>query len=368
MSRDLYDVAGLEGFLTPCLVYYKDIIEENTRKLIERVGGCERLWPHVKSHKMREMVQMQMSLGISRFKCATLGEASVVAECHPKAILVAYPIIGKAVDVYLDMVSRYPDIAFYTIVDDAHMAERLADAFASAGLAADVLIDVNVGLDRTGVPLSEVPVLIGRIIGIHGLHVAGLHVYDGNLHMPSAFEREAAVRELDSKINQVIDELASEGIELPIIVAGGSGTSYFHSIYSHFFLSPGTSFVNDDGYFQSYQELDYIPAGIIMTHVISHPGAGLFTLDLGYKAIGAEMAGPAGRLLGVDADPVFQNEEHWVWKMHEGHASERPEIGEILLVVPTHICPTTNLYDEAVIVSGGKVQGVWRTVAHKRFP
>ena len=368
MSKDLYHVVGLEDFLTPCLVYYKDIIEENTRKLIDRVGGCERLWPHVKSHKMREMVQMQMSLGISRFKCATLGEASMVAECHPRAILVAYPIIGKAVDVYLDIVSRYPDIDFYTIVDDARMAGRLADAFSAAGMVADVLIDVNAGLDRTGIILSDVAALIRQLRGIRGINVAGLHVYDGNIHMPSASEREAAVLELDNEVSKAIDELASDGIDLPIVVAGGSGTAYFHSIYSHFFLSPGTSFVNDDGYFQSYKELDYIPAGIIMTHVISHPGPGLFTLDLGYKAIGAEMSGPAGRLLDIDADPVFQNEEHWVWKMHDGYASDRPDIGEILLVVPTHICPTTNLYDEVTVVSGGRVQGHWRTVAHKRFP
>lgn len=75
MQTELYTIQGVENILTPALIYYKDEIFENTRKTIEIAGGAERLWPHVKSHKMKKMIEMQMAMGIHRFKCATLAKS-----------------------------------------------------------------------------------------------------------------------------------------------------------------------------------------------------------------------------------------------------------------------------------------------------
>ena len=80
MQTELYTIQGVENILTPALIYYKDEIFENTRKTIEIAGGAERLWPHVKSHKMKKMIEMQMAMSIHRFKCATLAEVKMVAE------------------------------------------------------------------------------------------------------------------------------------------------------------------------------------------------------------------------------------------------------------------------------------------------
>ena len=82
MQAELYTIQGVENILTPALIYYKDEISENTRKTIEIAGGAKRLWPHVKSHKMKKMIEMQKAMGIHRFKCATLAEVKMVAECR----------------------------------------------------------------------------------------------------------------------------------------------------------------------------------------------------------------------------------------------------------------------------------------------
>lgn len=94
MQTELYTIQGVENILTPALIYYKDEIFENTRKTIEIAGGAERLWPHVKSHKMKKMIEMQMAMSIHRFKCATLAEVKMVAECGAEHILLAYPLVG----------------------------------------------------------------------------------------------------------------------------------------------------------------------------------------------------------------------------------------------------------------------------------
>lgn len=98
MNNIKYKVKQEEKIITPALLYYKEIIIENTKKAIEVAGGAERLWPHVKSHKMAEMVKLQMTLGITRFKCATIAEAEMLAECGVKNIILAYPLVGPNIE------------------------------------------------------------------------------------------------------------------------------------------------------------------------------------------------------------------------------------------------------------------------------
>lgn len=150
-----YTVAGLEAMPTPALVYYADIIAENTRKAIARAGGPQRMWPHVKSHKMRDVVQMQMRMGITRFKCATLAEARMVADCGVEHVLVAYPQIGPNIARYLQLAQAYPATRFYTIGDDAVQLTHLAAAAQAVGKPARVLLDINMGMNRTGVGLDR---------------------------------------------------------------------------------------------------------------------------------------------------------------------------------------------------------------------
>ena len=118
MQTELYTIQSVENILTPALIYYKYEIFENTRKTIEIAGGAERLWPHVKSHKMKKMIEMQKAMGIHRFKCATLAEVKMVAECGAEHILLAYPLVGPNIKAFISLVKEFPKTHFYALEDD----------------------------------------------------------------------------------------------------------------------------------------------------------------------------------------------------------------------------------------------------------
>ena len=94
INDNLYTFEGQQDIVSPQLVYYPAIIRENIRKMIDIAGGAARLWPHIKTHKMAEVVQMQIEAGIDRFKCATIAEAEMAAKAGAKHLTLAYPLVG----------------------------------------------------------------------------------------------------------------------------------------------------------------------------------------------------------------------------------------------------------------------------------
>ncbi len=94
MFENIYQLENTDQIVSPALIYYKDIIVDNINKMIQIVGGPQRLWPHVKSHKMSRLLELQMEMGISRFKCATIAEAEMAARCRAPHALIAYPLWG----------------------------------------------------------------------------------------------------------------------------------------------------------------------------------------------------------------------------------------------------------------------------------
>ena len=110
MQAETYRIENEGEILSPALIYYADRIRENTRRTIEIAGGAERLWPHVKSHKMRAMLEMQMEMGVRRFKCATLAEAEMAAEAGAAHVLLAYPLVGPAIAAFVSLVQKYPAV------------------------------------------------------------------------------------------------------------------------------------------------------------------------------------------------------------------------------------------------------------------
>ena len=147
------------------------------------------------------------------------------------------------------------------------------------------------------------------------------------------------------------------------------GTPSFpcHAQLTGYYLSPGTCFVYDGGYKRNLPDISLTPAGILMTRVISHPADGMFTIDLGYKGIASDPAGARGAIVGLDdAEIAFQSEEHWVFRMKEGKEDKRPQIGTMLYVIPTHICPTSALYSDILVAEDGKITAKWPVTARNR--
>ena len=338
MKLENYHVKGEEKIVSPALIYYRDAIVKNTQRTIELAGGANRLWYHVKTHKTRELVKMQMEMGFTHFMCATISEAEMAASVGAENVLVAYALVGPNIERFIDLTLGMPGTQFWALGDDYDTLLQLSAAAREKGITIPVLLDVNVGQDRTGVLLSETADYYERCSRLPNLQMRGLHCYDGHNHQVDVEERQKAVDEMDRKIEEVSD----------------------------YFLSPGTSFVMDARYGKDAPDLKLWEAGAIMTRVVSHPASNTFTLDLGSKGISCDQP-VRGELVGVAAKAMFQSEEHWLWKMEEGHEAEHPQIGDILYVIPSHICPTTVLYPSILVAENGKIVDEWETVARVRM-
>ncbi|QTQ11276.1 D-TA family PLP-dependent enzyme [Treponema parvum] len=363
----LYDNDNVDDVISPALIYYKKIIIDNIKLSIKIAGSADRLWPHVKTHKSESMVKLQQSLGINKFKCATIAEAEMLAMAHAEKIVLAYPLVGPNIKRFLQLIKTYPDSTFYAIGDDYDTIKKLGEAAAENGMTVSVMIDVNMGMDRTGAPIDEVEALYARCAELPGIEMTGLHCYDGNRHESDVNERMVRVAEVDKKIEAVVSSLEAKKIKCPILIMGGTPSFPCHAKLTKYYLSPGTVFINDAGYRDGFKDLPFVPAAALLTRVISHPVKGVFTLDLGYKAIASDPQGVRGELQNwPNAEPVLQNEEHWVFKMKKGHENEVPPIGTVLYVIPTHICPTSALYPSVLVSENGKITESWDVTARNR--
>jgi D-serine deaminase-like pyridoxal phosphate-dependent protein len=312
---------------------------------------------------MEALVRMQVRRGIRRFKCATIAEAEMSARSGGEHVLLSYPLVGPNIGRFIRLGERYGETRFYAAGDDREQLALLAAAARAAGREVPVLIDVNLGMNRTGAALGELEALCLDCAALKGIRLEGLHCYDGHFSIPGREEREAAVEGVMLRLEKTVETLKARGLDLPLLVMGGTPTFPCHAGRGTGYLSPGTCFVQDWGYASKYPDLDFVPGAALLCRVLSRPGPGLFTLDLGYKAISADQEGPRGLIVDLPAaKPAAHSEEHWVFRL-EG---ETPPVGTILYVLPAHICPTTALYPGAYVASGGRLAGYWETSARDR--
>lgn len=367
MDSEKYRISGAESLITPALVYYKDIIEANTDRLIALSGGADRLWPHVKTHKMGALVKHQMARGITRFKCATIAEAEMAAMCAAEDILVAYPLVGPNIGRFLKLRDTYPYTRFWALGDDIEQLRLLGAEALTTGEKVRLLIDVDLGMDRTGVPLDKAAAFFQQCAELEGLAPLGLHCFNGNYKIADPAGREAAVNETLQAVFDIRALLKQQNYGCSVLILGSTPSLPCYAKYDGIFLSPGTAFVTDYGYWSLFRDLAFEPGAAVLTRVISRTKTGVFTLDLGYKSIAADPKGLRGVILGYeDAEPLFQCEEHWTFKMRDGEENKAPETGTLLYVIPTHICPTTALYPYALVAEGRRIVTTWDVSARNR--
>ena len=364
-----YAIADTSAIFSPGLIFFADLIRQNLAHAIELAGSVDRLRPHTKTHKTREIVRLEREAGIHKHKVATLAEAEMVASCGDSDVLIAYPMVGPNCGRLAKLLRAYPGSRFSVVADHPAAVDALSAVLAREGVTVDVLLDVDVGQHRTGIALGpESVALYQRIARSLGLKPAGLHVYDGHNHIESFVERQAtALKQLEPAL-KLRDVLREKGLPVPRLVAGGTPT---FPVYARLDIpglecSPGTCVLHDHGYGSRFADMTgFTPAALLLTRVISRPTSTRVTFDLGYKAVASDP--PAGKrcvLLGVpDYEAVLQNEEHLVV---ETPAAERFTPGDEVLAIPTHICPTVAMHQRAYVIEGGKLTGTWDIVGRDR--
>ncbi len=368
-------IRNLDKVPSPALILFPEIIEKNIETMLKIVGGrAELLRPHVKTHKLGEILKLQKERGIDKVKCATIAEMEMSALAGISDVLLAYQPVGPNMARLLKLRGKFPDTTFSAVIDNLSTLEKNAAVIADSGGAAfTFMIDLDSGMHRTGItPGANAVALAKAIVENPNTEFGGVHAYDGHIHEADLSDRRKAFDASLSEIVGFLESLHEAGITIPKVVSGGSPTFAMHAEFSQhnakwlWECSPGTPVLWDAGYGTNHPDLPFDKAAKLLTRVISKPGPNQLCLDLGYKSVASENPIENRVRLPEIPDVKFlgQSEEHLVI---ETSTADEWGIGNELLGIPYHICPTLALHAEAVIVDDGEVQDLrWTIFARNR--
>lgn len=351
---------------SPALILHWESVEENLRRMIAMAGDPARLRPHVKTHKLPQIVARQVALGITKCKAATIAEAEMSAAAGAQDVLLAAPLVGPNIGRFLTLQAAFPQVVFSALADDGNALQAVSDAAVAAGQEVTLLLDLDVGQGRTGVWPDEGAASFYHLMdALPGIRSGGLHAYDGHLHQTDVAARTAACDEGFARVAALRDQLTKAGLPVPAVVVGGTPTFPMHARRAGVECSPGTCVLWDAGYAANLPDLDFLPAAVLLTRVISRPAPDRICLDLGHKAVASEMPHPRVIFPVLpEAKVVMHNEEHLV--LETLCAAEFP-VGSVLYGIPWHICPTVALHSHVQVAQGGSAVDTWPVVARARW-
>ncbi len=365
-----YEIARAERVLTPALLIYADFVRRNIEITVELLGGDAGRWrPHLKTTKLAWIVRELAGRGVGDFKCATTLELLTAASNGARDVLVAYPVAGANAERVRQIAASFPAVAVSTLVESPRaMAEW-------AGGNVGLFIDVNPGMDRTGIDQERVGEIVelAKLIRRAKIPFRGLHYYDGQLSSLALDERTRAAHRGYDQLIKAAAALESEGVPAECVITAGTpafpcSLSYegFRAARFNHHVSPGTIVFNDlTSLGQLPLEWGYRPAALVLSRVVSRPKPNIVTCDAGHKTVSADSGVPNCRVMGREKlRPLKPSEEHLPIEVPEG--AEAPAVGELLYLLPKHICPTVNNFDHALIVEQGKITRLDRVAARGR--
>lgn len=364
--KDWYTILEQDLLDSPALIFYRDRIQENIDLLIKMVGGnLDRLRPHIKTHKCSKIIELCLNSGIRKFKCSTISEAEILGITGAPDILLAYQPWGPKLIRYFHLVKKFPKTQFSCLFDNFPEANILSKAAEENGIIISVFLDLNIGMNRTGIPPDkEALELLLELRNLSGIKLVGIHAYDGHIHDSDWETRKEKVNRVYTTLNNFKGKIITEYQNLKWVL-GGSPTFPIHALEPEVECSPGTFILWDDGYQKSLPEQKFKPAALVLSRVISIVDETQICLDLGHKSIASE--NPINHrvrfLNSPDLKFLRQSEEHLVVEAEKNHDLFP---GKVLYGLPYHICPTVSLYEKAHIIEDHFYKEDWKIDARDR--
>jgi D-threonine aldolase len=361
-----YEIESIDQIDSPALIVYKERIVRNIEKMVQITGDPKRLMPHVKTHKIKEIVKIQLERGIHQFKCATIAEAEMLGLAGAEKVLIAIQPVGPKLNRIVNLIRKYPKVHFSVIADNPEVVLELAELMVVSGIETGVFIDLNVGMNRTGIiPGDEARELAKLCSSLEGINLEGFHAYDGHILITDPGERKIQCLREMQPVYDLMEYTENKSEMKLTLVAGGTPTFPIHAAKKDTICSPGTTVLWDFNSQERFPDLPFEYAALVVTRIISKIGNNLITLDLGHKAIAAESPLLRVKFLNhPEIVPISQSEEHLVAEVHDNH---KFGYGDVLYGVPRHICPTCALYQEAVVVDNHEWTDTWKIAARDRF-
>lgn len=364
-SPEWYRIDNIETLDTPAVAVYPELVKENIRILKTFVADMNKVRPHMKTNKSAEIARIMMQEGITKFKCATIAEAEMLATVGAADVLLAYQPVGPKANRLAELVEKFPSTKFSCLIDNIDTAKEISEVFVERNLKLNVFIDLNIGMNRTGISPAAAYDLFHATLSLKGIKVIGLHAYDGHLRDTDFEERTKKSNEAFAPVNILREKMSMLAGNI-IVIAGGTPTFPIHAKRKGVECSPGTFIYWDKGYQSILQEQPFLFAALVVTRVVSKPNDETICVDLGHKAIASEnpIQNRVVFLNAPDLQPAGHSEEHMVLQAEKGNGYK---VGDVLYGVPYHVCPTIALHDRTAIVENNKVVEYWNTVSRNRF-
>jgi D-serine deaminase-like pyridoxal phosphate-dependent protein len=364
MILENYRIENAGALLTPALAIYPEIVDRNIAATIRLLGGDANRWrPHVKTAKLGFIMHRMVERGVMQAKCSTTVELATACAAGIRDILLAYPVVGANAGRVREIAASHPEARISVLVENR---EQIA---AWSGTGIGIFIDVNPGMDRTGIGQDQTAAIL-ELAQAAGRAFRGLHYYDGHMHATSLDEREKLAHRGYDRLMQITAEIERAGLPIEEVITSGTPAFPCSATYAPFrdakFVhraSPGTVVYSDaTSLTQLPSEWGYQPAALVVSTVVSHPKANYLTCDAGHKSVSADAGVPTCTVVGrPDLRPLKPSEEHLpIEVLSDGI---RPEIGEALYLVPRHVCPTVNNFDDALLVIENRVVAIERVTA-----
>ncbi len=360
-----YAISNAGAISSPTVLLYPERIEQNLRRMITMAGDVSRLRPHVKTHKLPQVIAMKRAAGIHKFKVSTIAEAEMTAAAGGEDILLAYQPVGPNTQRLVSLMRLFPQTRFSTLVDDAHNLAAIGRVAVAQKVVIRLYLDLNVGMNRTGIaPGPQATQLYRDICATAGVLAAGLHAYDGHLRDTDPRALAKVTDKTFAPVWAMREQLRAEGLPVPGMIASGTPTFALLAQHGDVEVGAGTTVLWDFGQEGVCPDHHFLNAAVLFTRVISKPAPGHLCFDLGHKAVASEMPHPRVRLFGLeDAVAVTHSEEHLVLQTAR---ADQYQVGDVVYGIPRHICPTMALHSDVWAVRDGVAAESWPVVARTR--
>lgn len=364
-AKEWYKVSNTSNLISPSLLVYPSRIRKNIEEMISMVDDVKLLRPHIKTHKTAEIVNMQMAYGIQKFKCATIAEAELLGVCGAQEVLLAMPLVGANKERFMRLKEKFPNSEFSTLVDNPKILSEIARLAITNNTTIALWMDINVGMNRTGIAPSEKAVELFRQMEENpDIEAKGFHVYDGHIR-ETTFDKQKEV--VDAAFEPVLalkNNLENQGIKVKSIIAGGSPSFPVHVQRKSVDVAPGTTLLWDARYAELFPFMNFQLGAVLFTRIISKPSANILCFDIGHKSIAPEMDFPRVQFLNLpESEQIGQSEEHLVVKVKDASGYE---VGDEFYAVPIHICPTVAKYETLQVVENGEITKEWKVAARNQ--
>lgn len=346
-----YQINEVEKIRTPRLLVFSDRVLRNIdsmKRLLEAFDPpltVAQLCPHVKTHKSVWVTKKLLTAGISFFK-STLNEVKMLIESGAEAIFIAYPLLETDAAEAAAVMSMNPNIQFYVQVSHPRHVEILRSL---PQMRWNVFIDVNVGMNRTGLLPENAWPFFEKIVGLPNFSFAGIHAYDGHVHQPNVTERRQQAAQSMKQVINLVNQFYVNGCAPPMTMVAGTPAFLLDAeilsreqLPTRLLFSPGT-WIYYDSLSNELWPGAFEIAAVLLAQVIDLPTTTTATLNIGHKRWAVDQGAiDAFSIPGMKA--LHWSEEHTVVSVP---GESQLDVGDYILMAPRHVCSTVNLWEHA---------------------